>query len=54
MSQRSLIQRLFADHAAALQVFFRRRIRERRDAMDLTQEVYLRLLRAAEAKPIHN
>lgn len=49
-----LIQQLFAEHARALQVFFRRRIHERRDALDLTQEVYLRLLRAAEKRPIHN
>jgi len=54
MNRRNLVQRLFADHAGALQVFFRRRIRERRDALDLTQEVYLRLLRTAEGKPINN
>jgi len=45
MIRRSLIQQLFADHAGALQAFFRRRVRERGDADDLTQEVYLRLLR---------
>jgi RNA polymerase sigma factor (sigma-70 family) len=54
MSDRKLIQRLFTDHAGALQVFFRRRIRQRRDALDLTQEVYLRLLRAADTRTIHN
>jgi RNA polymerase sigma factor (sigma-70 family) len=48
MSRRTLIQQLFAEHAGALQAFFRRRIRERRAAADLTQEVYLRLLRADE------
>jgi RNA polymerase sigma factor (sigma-70 family) len=53
MSRRTLIQQLFADHANTLQAFFRRRLREQRDASDLTQEVYLRLLRANEA-PIHN
>lgn len=53
-SRRKLIHQLFAEHARSLQVFFRRRIHERRDALDLTQEVYLRLLRAAERKPIHN
>jgi RNA polymerase sigma factor (sigma-70 family) len=46
MTHRSLIQQLFAEHAGALQAFFRRRLRARRDAADLTQEVYLRLLRA--------
>lgn len=54
MNRRKLIQRLFADHAGALQVFFRKRIREQRDAVDLTQEVYLRLLRAGETRPIDN
>lgn len=54
MSRRNLIQQLFTDHAGALQTFFRRRIRERRDALDLTQEVYLRLLRAAEGRTINN
>src|SRR5882724_11601686 len=53
MTRRALIQRLFADHANTLQAFFRRRLREQRDATDLTQEVYLRLLRANET-PIHN
>jgi RNA polymerase sigma factor (sigma-70 family) len=50
MSRRTLIQQLFADHAGALQVFFRRRIRESREASDLTQEVYLRLLRGGEGR----
>jgi len=54
MSHRKLIQRLFADHAGSLQVFFRKRIREQRDALDLTQEVYLRLLRAGENRQIKN
>jgi len=46
MIRRSLIQQLFADHAGALQAFFRGRLRARQDSADLTQEVYLRLLRA--------
>jgi len=46
MIRRNLIQQLFADHAGALQGFFRRRLgAAQRDAADLTQEVYLRLLR---------
>jgi RNA polymerase sigma factor (sigma-70 family) len=47
----SLVERLFTEHGAALQTFFRRRIRSRAsraDAADLSQEVYVRMLR------IHN
>jgi RNA polymerase sigma factor (sigma-70 family) len=51
---RSRIHQLFLDHAQALQVFFRRRIGGLRDTRDLTQEVYLRVLRASERQPIRN
>lgn len=50
MIRRRLIQQLFAGRAGALQAFFRRRLAVRRDAADLTQEVYLRLLRAPEGE----
>jgi DNA-directed RNA polymerase specialized sigma24 family protein len=36
----SLVERLFAEHRAALQTFFLRRIRIKADAADLAQEVY--------------
>jgi RNA polymerase sigma factor (sigma-70 family) len=50
----SLVERLFADHRAALQAFFRRRIRSRADASDLSQEVYLRMLRISDQEAIRN
>ena len=53
-SHKALIKRLFASHGAALQAFFRRRIRNRLDAPDLTQEVYLRMLRVADSEVIQN
>jgi RNA polymerase sigma-70 factor (ECF subfamily) len=49
-----LIEYLFSAHGSALQAFFRRRIRSRPDAPDLTQEVYLRMLRIDESDVIHN
>ena len=35
----SLVERLFTEHRAGLQTFFRRRIRSKADAADLAQEV---------------
>ena len=54
MSRRKLIQELWAEHRFALQAFFRRRIRSTRDAADLTQEVYFRLLRTGDDRAIQN
>src|SRR5688572_20462458 len=54
MNNRRLIQSLWSEHRLALQAFFRRRQASRRDAADLTQEVYLRLLRAGDAREIAN
>jgi RNA polymerase sigma factor (sigma-70 family) len=51
---RRLIQDLWSEHRVALQTFFRRRIASSCDAADLTQEVYLRLLRAADKREIVN
>lgn len=48
------IERLFARHSRGLQAFFRRRVRTQPDVDDLTQEVYLRMLRISEAEVIHN
>src|SRR5689334_5484723 len=53
-SRTALIERLFARHGGALQAFFRRRIRSKREAVDLTQEVYLRILRVNEAEVLNN
>jgi len=49
-----LIHSLFLNHGDALQGFFRRRIRSKAEAADLTQEVYLRMLRVKESQAIHN
>lgn len=45
---------VFAKHQGLLTGFFRRRVRHSWDAQDLTQEVYLRLLRADERELIRN
>src|SRR5882724_9524755 len=50
----SLVGRLFADHRAALQSFFLRRIRGKADAADLAQEVYVRMLRLSDQGAIRN
>jgi RNA polymerase sigma-70 factor (ECF subfamily) len=50
----SLVERLFADHRAALQAFFVRRIRSKADAGDLAQEVYVRMLRISDQGAIRN
>jgi RNA polymerase sigma factor (sigma-70 family) len=52
--KRSLVERLFAEHRAALQAFFRHRIKSKADAPDLTQEVYLRMLRVSDAEAIRD
>jgi RNA polymerase sigma factor (sigma-70 family) len=53
-SRKALIERLFAAHGGTLQAFFRRRIRSKPEAPDLTQEVYLRMLRVSDAEAIRN
>ena len=50
----SLIERLYAEHRAALHSFFRRRIRNQAHAADLAQEVYLRMLRVPDPTSIRN
>jgi RNA polymerase sigma factor (sigma-70 family) len=49
-----LVERLFAEHRAALQTFFRRRIRSKDDAPDLAQEVYIRMLRIKDQQALRN
>jgi RNA polymerase sigma-70 factor (ECF subfamily) len=49
-----LIERLFAQHRSALQSFFYRRIRSKPDAVDLVQEVYVRMLRVNDTDAIRN
>src|SRR6202795_112113 len=50
----SMVERLFAEHWAALQTFFLRRIRSKADAADLAQEVYVRMLRISDKEAIRN
>jgi RNA polymerase sigma factor (sigma-70 family) len=50
----SLVGRLFAEHRAALQSFFLRRIRAKADAADLAQEVYVRMLRIRDLDSIRS
>jgi RNA polymerase sigma factor (sigma-70 family) len=49
-----LVERLFVAHRGALQAFFLRRVRQRSDASDLAQEVYLRMLRVKDTTAIHD
>jgi RNA polymerase sigma factor (sigma-70 family) len=50
------IDQLFAEKSAAVQAFFRRRLRSgsAADAVDLTQEVYSRVLNADRLRPIND
>src|ERR1700688_2874203 len=50
----SLVERLFAEHRGALQTFFLRRICAKADALDLAQEVYVRMLRISDEAAIRN
>lgn len=52
--KRTLIERLFAQHRSGLQSFFYRRIRSKPDAVDLVQEVYVRMLRVNDTDAIRN
>lgn len=50
----ALMERLFALHRGALQAFFNRRVRQRTEASDLAQEVYLRMLRVKDLSAIRD
>ena len=51
---KTLVVRPFAEHRAALEAFFHRRIKTKSDAPDLAQEVYVRMLRVSDADAIRN
>jgi RNA polymerase sigma-70 factor (ECF subfamily) len=53
-AKHALVERLFAAHRGALQAFFFRRVRQRADATDLAQEVYLRMLRVKDISAIRD
>lgn len=50
----TLVEKLFAEQRGALQAFFYRRIRTKRDAADLAQEVYARMLRVHDIDAIRD
>lgn len=52
--RRSYWNRIFGQHGPGVTAFIRRRVRRAADASDLTQELYLRLLRADRAELIRN
>jgi len=52
--KRSYWDQLFGQHGPGLAAFIRRRVRRSADASDLTQELYLRFLRADRAELIRN
>lgn len=52
--RKALVERLFAQHAAALRAFFYQRVRQRPDAAELAQEVYVRMLRINNVDEIRN
>ena len=52
--RKAFVEKLFARHRDALQMFFYRRLRTKSDAADLAQEVYLRMLRVSDTDEIRN
>ena len=52
--KRGFVERLFAEHSVALHAYFYRRVRTKSDAADLTQEVYLRMLRVIDTEAVRN
>jgi RNA polymerase sigma factor (sigma-70 family) len=53
-TKKALVERLFAEHSGALRDFFYRRLHHRPDSAELTQEVYLRMLRISDTDAIRN
>jgi RNA polymerase sigma factor (sigma-70 family) len=53
-TKKDLVERLFAEHGAALRAFFYQRVRRRPDAAELAQEVYVRMLRISDIDAIRN
>jgi RNA polymerase sigma factor (sigma-70 family) len=52
--KKTILERLFAEHAGALEAFFYRRVRKHPDAAELAQEVYARMMRVADMTTIQN
>jgi RNA polymerase sigma factor (sigma-70 family) len=54
IKKKTLLERLFSDHASSLEAFFYRRVRKHPEAEELAQEVYARMLRVADIGTIRN
>jgi RNA polymerase sigma-70 factor (ECF subfamily) len=52
--KKTLLERLFAEQRGALQAFLSRRVRRHPDAEELSQEVYVRMLRIPDIGAIRN
>lgn len=52
--KKTLVERLFAEHAGSLEAFFFRRVRRHPDAADLAQEVYARMMRVSDMEAVQN
>ena len=53
-AKKARVERLFAEHGVSLRAFFNRRLHRHRDAADLAQEVYARMLRISDMEAIRN
>jgi RNA polymerase sigma-70 factor (ECF subfamily) len=53
-TKKALVERLFAERSGPLRAFFYRRLHHRPDAAELTQEVYVRILRMSDTDVIRN
>jgi RNA polymerase sigma-70 factor (ECF subfamily) len=52
--RKTLLERLFSEHAGALHAFLYRRVRKHPDAAELAQEVYVRMLRVPDMAQVRN
>jgi RNA polymerase sigma-70 factor (ECF subfamily) len=53
-SKKTLVERLFVEHAGPLRAFLYRRVHRHPDAAELAQEVYVRMLRVRDIETIRN
>jgi RNA polymerase sigma factor (sigma-70 family) len=53
-THRQRVRQLFEEHTGSLRRFFRRKAADASDALDLAQEVYVRMLQAGDAREIRD
>ena len=53
-TKKTLVERLFVEHAGPLRAFLYRRVHRHPDAAELAQEVYVRMLRVPDMGTIRN